>query len=80
MADDNKEILISIKVDNETAQKSITEQTKKITDLQDANKKLKDTQKLLSKQTRDTSKERAKLGELVAKNNLKISEANRRAR
>jgi hypothetical protein len=76
MADDNKEILISIKVDNETAQKSITEQTKNITKLQDANKKLKNTNKELEKSGKDTTAQRAKNSEEIAKNSLKISQAN----
>ena len=75
MAND-KEILISIKVDNEAAQKSITEQTKNITKLQDANKKLKTTNKELEKSGKDTTAQRAKNSEEIAKNNLKISEAN----
>jgi len=75
MAED-KEILISIKVDNEQAQKSITDQTLKITKLQDANTKLKDKNKELAKSESDTTAQRAKNSEEIAKNTLKISQAN----
>ena len=59
MAED-KEILISIKVDNEAAQKSIEKQTIKITKLSDANTKLKNKNKELAKSEKDTTAERAK--------------------
>ena len=76
MAGEDKEILISIKVDNEQAQKSITDQTLKITKLQDANTKLKDKNKELAKSEGDTTAQRAKNSEEIAKNTLKISQAN----
>tara|TARA_R110001632_G_scaffold27493_1_gene73745 strand:+ start:8057 stop:10258 length:2202 start_codon:yes stop_codon:yes gene_type:complete len=75
MADD-KEILISIKVDNEQAQKSIEKQTLKITKLSDANTKLKNKNKELAKSDKDTTAERAKNSEEIAKNTLKMSQAN----
>ena len=76
MAGEDKEILISINVDNEQAQKSITDQTLKITKLQDANTKLKDKNKELAKSEGDTTAQRAKNSEEIAKNTLKISQAN----
>jgi len=76
MAED-KEILISIKVDNEQAQKSITEQSRKIDLLKKANDKLKASNKELAKQGSVTQKQRSKNNEEIAKNSLKISEANK---
>ena len=75
MAED-KEILISIKVDNEAAKKSIEQQTLKITKLSDANTKLKKKNKELAEADRDTTVERAKNSEEIAKNTLRISQAN----
>jgi len=75
MAED-KEILISIKVDNEKAQQSITEQSRKIDLLKKNNDKLKKTNKELAEQGNVTAKQRAKNSEEIAKNSLKISQAN----
>ena len=75
MAED-KEILISIKVDNEKAQQSITEQSRKIDLLKKNNEKLKKTNKELAEQGTVTAKQRAKNSEKIAKNSLAISQAN----
>jgi hypothetical protein len=77
MAGEDKEILIQIKVDNEQAQKSITEQSRKIELLKKNTDKLKKTNKELATQGSATAKERAKNSEQIAKNSLKISEANK---
>ena len=75
MAD--QEVLIEIKVDNEQAQKKITEQTTKINDLKKANELLKKA----NKETKDGEKlstdQRRRNSEQIAKNTLKIQEATR---
>ena len=73
----DKEVLIQIKVDNEAAQKSITEQTRKIDLLKGSNEKLKKTNKELAKQGSVTAAERSKNNEQITKNSVKISEANK---
>ena len=72
----DKEVLIQIKVDNEAAQKNITEQTKKIDDLKRANELLKKA----NKETKDGEKlsadQRQRNSEQIAKNTVKIQQAN----
>ena len=75
MAD--KEVLIEIKVDNAQAQKSITEQSRKIDLLKKNNDKLKQTNKELAEQGNVTAAQRAKNSAEIAKNSLKIQEANK---
>ena len=73
MAD--KEVLIEIKVDNAQAQKSITEQTRKIDLLKKSNDNLKTANKELAKQGSVTAAQRSRNNEQIAKNTLKIQQA-----
>ena len=74
MADEK--ILIQIEVDNDKAQQSLTEQTRKVELLKEANKKLLKENKELSKQGSVTAKQRAENSKQIALNRSKIAESN----
>ena len=74
MADET--ILLKIEVDNDKAQKNITEQTRKVDLLKDANKKLLKENKELSKQGSVTAKQRSENSKQIALNRSKIAESN----
>ena len=64
MADEK--ILIQIEVDNDKAQQSLTEQTRKVELLKEANKKLLKENKELAKQGSVTAKQRAENSKQIA--------------
>jgi len=75
MADEK--ILIQIEVDNDKAQKSLTEQTRKVDLLKEANAKLIKNNKELAKQGSVTAKKRAENSKQIAINRSKIAESNK---
>ena len=74
MADEK--ILIQIDVDNEKAQQSLTEQTRKVDLLKEANKKLLKENKELAKQGSVTAKQRSENSKQIALNRSKIADSN----